>query len=147
MDDDDDGEEGITSTTQGLSAATPPPTRENFFYFFYFCFFFFFFVLLLYRTVGRLSVVCSMFLDGCFWVRAASNWSLIPGIAQSKNRQRTVRRLVDYGHREHCNWSIGPSHPWLPFASTISTVDITTLTTLACRALPFSPLRLRYALL
>lgn len=81
--------------------------------------------------MGRpLSARC---LDVGFWVRAASNWSLIPGIAQSKNRQHTVRRLVDHGHREHCNWSIGPSHPWLPFASTISTVDITTLTTLPPR--------------
>lgn len=84
-------------------------------------------------------------LDVGLWVRAASNWSLIPGIAQSKNRQHTVRRLVDYGHREHCNWSIGPSHPWLPFASTISTVDITTLTTLP-RALPSLPYAYRYRL-
>lgn len=32
-----------------------------------------------------------------------------------------------HGHREDCNWSIGPCHPWLPFASTTSTVDITRL--------------------
>lgn len=66
-------------------------------------------------------------LEARLWVSAASNCPLIPGIAQSKNRQHTVRRLVGHGHREHCNWSIGPSHPWLPFASTTSTVDITTL--------------------
>lgn len=58
------------------------------------------------------------------WVSMASNWSLIPGIAQSKNRQRTARRLVGHGHHEDCNWSTGSCHPWLPFASTISTVDI-----------------------
>jgi len=57
------------------------------------------------------------------WVPMASNWSLILTIAQSKNRQRTARRLVGHGHREDCNWSIGPCHPWLPFASTTSTVD------------------------
>lgn len=80
-------------------------------------------------------------LDVRFWISTASNWSLIPGIAQSKNRQLTVRRLVRHGHREHCNWSIGPSHPWLPFASTTSTVDITTLATLPRVTFPpFPPL-------
>jgi len=63
------------------------------------------------------------------WVPMASNWSLIPGIAQSKNRQRTAKRLVGYGHREDCNWSTSPSHPWLPFASTVFTVDIRGFTT------------------
>lgn len=66
-------------------------------------------------------------LDGVhvrLWVPMASNWSLIPGIAQSKNRQRTAERLVGYGHREDCNWSTSPSRPWLPFASTVFTVDI-----------------------
>jgi len=41
----------------------------------------------------------------------ASNWSLIPDIAQSKNRQRTASRLVGYGHREDCNWSTMPESP------------------------------------
>lgn len=36
-------------------------------------------------------------------------------------------RLVEYGHREERNWSIGSSYPWLPFASTHQTVDISTL--------------------
>lgn len=83
------------------------------------------------RTTGTSRRSRPMFSTWCvhvhLWVPMASNWSLIPGIAQSKNRQRTVRRLVGHGHREDCNWSTSSSHPWLPFASTTSTVDITRL--------------------